>query len=152
MSKKAKTKLSKNVMIASCVIAVVAAAAIIGVILLDSPAQERLRRLDERRVDELHQLAYGVDIYWTREGHLPASLAELSEEERIVRDLADPATGQPYEYRVLGDKTFELCAVFTRDSGTDGRNFPDRSFWLHGPGRQCFQLKAQDVGRVIEDR
>ena len=149
---KTKKKPIKNILVAAGLIVVVVAAVVIGVILLDSPAQERLRRLDERRVDDLHQLAFGVDIYWTREGHLPASLAELSEEERIVRDLADPATGQPYEYRVLGDKTFELCAVFTRDSGTNERDFLDRSFWLHGPGRQCFQLKAQDVSRVPEMR
>ncbi len=143
---------SKNILIASGAIVVVLAAVIVGIILLDSPAQERLRRLDERRIDDLHQLAYGVDIYWTREGHLPASLAELSEEGRIVRDLADPETGDPYEYRVLDDKTFELCAVFTRDSGTGGRDIPDRSFWLHGPGRQCFKLEAQDIGRVPEIR
>ncbi|MFC2099545.1 hypothetical protein ACFLSF_01780 [Candidatus Bipolaricaulota bacterium] len=131
-------------------VVVIVAAVIGGIALLDSPAQERLRRLDERRVDDLHQLAYGVDIYWTREGSLPASLADLSEEERIARDLADPATGQAYEYRVLGDKTFELCAVFARDTGTDGRDTPLRSFWLHGPGRQCFQLEAQDIGRVVD--
>ena len=148
MSKSCKNIINRTAIVGVTV--VVLAAVIGGIILLDSPAQERLRRLDERRVDDLHQLAYGVDIYWTREGHLPASLAELSEEERIVRDLADPATGQPYEFRVLGDKTFELCAVFARDSGTDGRDFPGRSFWLHGPGRQCFQLEVQDVGRVME--
>ena len=136
--------------VVAIVFAVVIVAAVIGgIALLDSPAQERLRRLDERRVEDLHQLAYGVDIYWTREGHLPASLAELSEEERIARDLADPATGQAYEYRVLGDKTFELCAVFANDSGTDGRDIPLRSFWLHGPGRQCFQLEAQDLERPL---
>ena len=141
-----------NVTVIAVVAVVVVAAVIGGIILLDSPAQERLRRLDERRVDDLHQLAYGVDIYWTREGSLPASLAELSEQERIARDLADPATGQPYEYRVLGDRTFELCAVFARDTGTDGRDIPDRSFWLHGPGRQCFEVEAQDIGRVVEGR
>ena len=141
-----------NVTVIAVVAVVVVAAVIGGIILLDSPAQERLRRLDERRVDDLRELAYAVDIYWTREGSLPASLAELSEQERIARDLADPATGQPYEYRVLGDRTFELCAVFARDTGTDGRDIPDRSFWLHGPGRQCFEVEAQDIGRVVEGR
>jgi len=150
VKKQVEPRLRKNVLIVIIVSAIVLAAVVVGVVLLDSPAQERLRRLDERRVDDLHRLAYGVDIYWTREGHLPASLAELSEAERIVRDLADPATGQPYGYRMLGEVTFELCAVFARDSGTDGRDIdiPDRSFWLHGPGRQCFEIEAQDVGRV----
>ncbi|MEE8592636.1 MAG: hypothetical protein V3T03_00785 [Candidatus Bipolaricaulota bacterium] len=145
MSKSGKNIISRTAIVGVAV--VVLAAVIGGIILLDSPVQERLRRLDERRVSDLRELSYVVDVYWTREGHLPASLAELSEEERIVRDLADPATGQPYEYRVLGDKTFELCAIFAHDTDTDERDSLYMSFWFHGTGRQCFQLKAQDVNR-----
>jgi len=142
----------KIIIVGSVVTVVVVAAVIVGIILLDSPAQERLRRLDERRVSDLRELSYAVDVYWTREGHLPASLAELSEEERIVRDLADPATGQPYEYRVLDDKVYELCAVFARNTASDERDIPYRIFWFHGTGRQCFQLEAHDVNRELERR
>lgn len=143
-------KPSKNIIVASVVVALVVAAVIVGVILLDSPAQERLRRLDERRVSDLRELSYAVDVYWTREGSLPSSLEDLSNEERVVRELADPETGNPYEYRVLGDKAYELCAVFARDTATDEREAPFRSLWSHGPGRQCFQLEAKDVNRVID--
>ncbi|MFC2078837.1 hypothetical protein ACFLSZ_02545 [Candidatus Bipolaricaulota bacterium] len=143
---------SKNILIAAGAIVVVLAAVIVGVILLDSPAQERVRRLDERRVDDLQDLSYAVDIYWTREGTLPVSLADLSNEERIVRDLRDPETGQPYEYRIVGDNTYELCAEFARDTASDERDTPYRIFWFHGSGRQCFQLEAQDVTRVPEYR
>jgi hypothetical protein len=62
---------------------VVLAVIIVGVTLLDSPAQERLRRLDERRVDDLRDLSYELDFYWTREGTLPPSLEELSSEPGV---------------------------------------------------------------------
>ncbi|MCK5245715.1 hypothetical protein KAJ02_09325 [Candidatus Bipolaricaulota bacterium] len=150
MSKKTKTKLSKNVIVASVVVVLVVAAVIVGGILLDSPAQERLRRLDERRVSDLRELSYAVDVYWTREGNLPSSLEELANEERIVRELHDPETGDPYEYRVVGYYSYELCAVFALDMAIDDRDYLYRSLWLHGSGRECFQLEAQDVNRVID--
>jgi len=143
-------KSGKKIIVASVVIVVVVAAVIAGVILLDSPAQERLRRLDERRVSDLRELSYAVDVYWTRKGNLPSSLADLSSEERVVRELADPETGDPYEYRVLNDKAYELCAVFARDTDTDERDSPYMNFWFHGTGRQCFKLEAQDINRVLD--
>jgi len=123
---------------------------IVAITLLDSPAEERLHRLDERRVSDLRELAYAVDAYWTREGALPASLEELSNEERIVRELADPETGDAYEYRVLGDNSYELCAVFVSEMDAKGRDVPYEYFWFHGIGRQCFSLTPQDINRVIE--
>lgn len=130
--------------------AVVLAGIIVGIILLDSPAQERLRRLDERRVSDLREIAYAVDVYWMREDRLPSSLEELSSEERIVRELADPETGDAYEYRVVGDSSYELCAVFSRDTTTDERDSRYMNFWIHDSGRQCFQLEARDTGRIID--
>lgn len=144
--------LSVRSILAICFAVVVVATVITGILLLDSPAQERLRRLDERRVSDLREISYAVDVYWTREGSLPSSLKDLSDEERVVRELADPETGDPYEYRVLGEKAYALCAVFALDTGTDERDAPYLDFWSHGPGRQCFQLEAQDVSRVPEMR
>ena len=143
-------KSGKNIIVASVVTAIVMAAVIGGIILLDSPAQERLRRLDERRVTDLRELSYAVDLYWTREGSLPPTLEELSSAPGVFVELFDPETRQPYEYRVLGETTYELCAVFARDTATDEREAPFRSLWSHGPSRQCFQLEAQDVNRVID--
>jgi len=139
-----------RLIVAISLVVAVAAVVIVGVTLLDSPAQERSRRLDERRVSDLREIAYEVDTFWTREGMLPPSLEELSNEERIVRELADPETGAPYEYRVLGDNSYELCAVFATEMDVRGRDVPYEYVWFHGAGRQCFQLTAQDVERVID--
>jgi len=129
---------------------VVLAVIVIAIVLLDSPAQERLGRLDDRRVSDLREIAYAVDAYWTREGTLPSSLEELGNEERIVHELADPETGDPYEYRIIGDNVYELCAVFASEMDAGERDVPFGYVWFHGPGRQCFQLAAQDTNRVID--
>jgi len=106
---------------------VVLAAVIAGILLIGSPAQERLRRLDERRISDLREISFAVDAYWTREDVLPASLEELGNDERIVRELADPVTGAPYEYHagtgsatsyVLSSNTIQtpmggMCAMTT---------------------------------------
>ena len=124
---------------------VVVAIVVIGIFLLDSPAQERLRRLDERRISDLREISFAVDAYWTREGVLPSSLEELCNEERIVRELADPVTGEPYEYHAGTGSSYELCAVFERDIDANGRDVRYDYLWSHGPGKQCFQLTAQDI-------
>lgn len=137
--------------IAICLAVVVIAMVIVGVSLLDSPAQERLRRLDERRVDDLRELSNELDFYWTREGTLPGSLEELANEPGVFVELFDPETGQPYEYRIVGYNTYELCAVFALDTAEEQDRFY-KDVWSHGPGRQCFQLEAQDVHRGPEMR
>lgn len=127
---------------------VIVAAIIGGIALLDSPAEERLHRLDERRVADLRELAYALDSYWTREGALPSSLDELPDEHDYLGELVDPESGEPYEYRVLGEDTYELCAVFATET-TEQFETPFQDSWFHGAGRQCFELKAQDPERPL---
>ena len=143
------SKPSKSIVVVSVVTVIVMAAVIGGIIFLDSPAQERLRRLDERRVDDLRELAYAVDVYWTREGTLPSTLEELSNEPGVFVELFDPETGQPYEYRVLSSNTYELCAQFARDTVEEQDRFY-KDYWSHGSGRQCFKLEARDVNQVMD--
>ena len=148
MSAQTKQRRSKKILIAWLLATVVVTAIVIGVLLLDSPAQERLNRLDDRRVSDLRELSFAVDVYWTRKGRLPSSLEELSIEERIVRELADPTTGDAYEYRAVDEDTYELCAVFEGDTAMDDRDYLYESLWFHGPGRQCFELNAQHIDRT----
>ena len=136
--------------IAMIVSVIVLAVVIVGVVLLDSPAQERLRRLDERRVDDLRELFNELNFYWARETTLPPSLEELSNEAGVFVELFDPETGEPYEYQVLSSNTYELCAQFALDTAAEQDRFY-KDVWSHGPGRQCFKLEARDVNRVPED-
>jgi hypothetical protein len=117
-----------------------------GLILIGSPSQERIRRIDAQRVADLSAIASNVDLYWTRHKSLPASLTYLSKEQGGSVQLLDRDTKQPYEYRMLSDSNYELCAHFAQ-TPTDQSDTLHKNFWAHGQGRQCFNLKVQEVKR-----
>jgi hypothetical protein len=123
---------------------VVAAAVIAGLILLGAPAEERARRLDERRVQDLSGIARATDVYWTRTSRLPASLDELRRETGAEVLSTDPASGAPYQFRALDGAQYELCATFDGESRESDRG-GEAGFWSHRAGRQCFQREAMPV-------
>ncbi len=119
---------------------IVAAIAVIG-----SPSQQRLLRLDERRVADLQAIANQVEAYRNEHGRVPASLAVLAAAPG-VRVPQDPASRQAYGYEVLGAAEFRLCARFDTDSSDAGEPQPwGRAAWAHGTGRQCFKRRADDI-------
>ncbi|MGH9161703.1 MAG: hypothetical protein ACRD2X_17190 [Vicinamibacteraceae bacterium] len=119
---------------------------VIGLIVLDSPTAERQQRLDRKRVEDLRRIAAAADLYWTRRGRVPASLAALAREPGPSLALTDPDTARPYRYSVRGRSTYELCAHFEASSGDEvlGEN---GAFWAHGAETKCFRLDARTVTR-----
>lgn len=119
--------------------------AVIGtaLVLMGSPNAERVRRLDERRVQELQSLAAAVDVFWTRNDSLPESIDRLKQVQGGGFATHDPVTNVAYEYRVLGGARFELCATF--DSGTTADSGRAPGFWSHQAGRQCFSREARRI-------
>ena len=124
-------------------VAVVAAAVAYGLLEVGPPSDERERRLDERRIEDLRRMARAIDLHWTRTGDLPATLDLLA--DALPRDVTfnDPESGEPYQYRVLTDSRFELCGIF----GTDWARPSEDEFWSHPVGRHCFDLEAHEVQR-----
>lgn len=132
------------------VAAVVALAVGAAVLVLDSPAEERRRRLDERRVQDLQEVAAAIDVYWTREGILPPDLDVLAGWQGLAVPRTDPATEEPYGYRVTGEATYELCAAFALETSDweAGRPWrPHAPYWHHPAGEHCFSLEAEEVER-----
>ena len=129
-------------------IAVVAAGVVYGLMRVGPPSIERERRLDERRVDDLRQIADAIDLHWTRRGSLPAALDALPDPVASDASFSDPATRQSYEYRILTESTFELCASF----GTDRLRPSTDVFWSHPTGRYCFDLEVREVQREEDDQ
>ena len=138
-------KRTSRAQVTGTIVAVVVTAAIgVGIYLLGSPAEERERRLDERRVEDLSGIASAVDLYWTRETRFPSSLEALRTETGTGVAIVDPATGAAYEFRPLDGAQYELCAVFEGES-RDSDRFIDAGFWSHRAGRQCFQRSARAI-------
>lgn len=118
------------------------AVVVLGLWLIGSPSAERARRLDARRTQDLERISQSVNVYFQRQHRLPASLAELSREGGLGIPFVDGA-GHPYEYRAMGDRVYELCASFDRDSADEGRG-SSVDVWAHAQGRQCFPRQIKD--------
>ncbi len=123
---------------------VVLAAVATGIFLIGSPAQERARRTDQRRVADLTGVAVAVDLYWSRKASLPQSLQDLAKEPGATVRINDPSTGESYEYRSLDGAGYEVCARFENDSGETAGPMGANS-WSHGSGRHCFRREAQKI-------
>lgn len=122
-------------------VAVVAAAVIAGMYVIGSPAEQRLRRLDEAQTQDLISTSYALDAYWRRNQQLPGSLDELLRDRDASAILAGIDVQSTQEYMPRGPATYQLCAAFNRPS-SEPRAVPGGVFWTHGEGRQCFQLEV----------
>lgn len=126
------------------VISVVAISVLASFFVVGSPTEQRARRLDERRVNDLQLIQSETIIFWQNKDRLPEKLSELTSDIRGIRVPVDPETGEEYVYNVLGDNVFELCGTFTSDS--EGGTVQIRSKfpgvgvgWEHGVGEVCFE-------------
>ena len=90
----------------------------------------------------LERIAMAIDIRTDAGKPLPSDLASLAREPGRRLSIADPATNMPYVYQTTGDHSYRLCAVFTTDTAQESRKAWIDQDWLHGPGRHCFDRKA----------
>lgn len=129
--------------------AVVATAAVVtgivaGFWVLGTPGRQRSIAADRQRLQDLNDIAQALHNDFQAEEdtfQLPESL----DDNQIRRD---PLTDQPYEFRRLSAKTFELCANFATDSSTyplgNPRPTEEANQWQHPEGRHCFELDVSE--------
>jgi len=128
-------------MIIVAVIAVVSA----GFVVIGSPLAQREKRFDEKRVQDLSVIQNYITNYWQNKKTLPAKLSDLADPLLGTFVPVDPETGEPYEYKILGNLKFELCATFKTESGDVRRSVPKvypsrgQDNWQHGAGHVCFE-------------
>ncbi len=97
-------------------VATVIVAVVAGLFILGSPMDERARRVDDRRVADLHGIVAATDLYWTRHSRLPASLDDLTAEPGVSISTGDPVSSEIYGYQPLDSAHYEVCASFERES------------------------------------
>ena len=132
--------MAPRTVVAGIGVAVVLLAIVIGLAVIGSPADERARRLDERRVRALQGLAGAVDEYWRVRGSRPA--VDCGTDARSPSHRRHERSGQRTEcvYRTVTDRTYQLCADFERQSA----GVSDARLWAHPSGRHCFDLRARE--------
>ena len=141
------------------IVSVVVLAVAWGFAVIGSPFEQRDKRFDERRVQDLQTIQNQIVYYWQRKESLPLILADLEDPISGFTVPADPQTGEGYEYVIVKgtvgsisspqDIKFQLCAFF---SGSDLGEAVERAakpvaprggyylneVWQHDTGRYCF--------------
>jgi hypothetical protein len=120
------------------------AAVLTGLIVIGSPSESRMRRLDQRRADNLESISRAIARYRDEHESLPQKLEALGQSQpyTINYSLKDPM-GLPYEYMVKDPFTYELCAVFDLAADMSQTDRYYSVFEKHGAGRQCFSQEAR---------
>ncbi|MCR4278460.1 MAG: hypothetical protein NUV81_00970 [bacterium] len=143
--------MTKKLLIALLIV-IVSASVVTSFIVLGSPAEERVRRMDDQRVQELDMISSAIDGYWSDAHQLPDSLEIISTSRLFsVQSIQDPQTGEKYVYEPAEDGHYTLCATFEAVSDTRIPIAPpkismrdNRNFWNHPDGYTCFEITAQD--------
>ena len=136
--------------ILAIVVSVVVLASIIaGFFIVGTPSDQRKRRFDEQRIQELQMIQEQVINYWTMKNKLPENLDNLKDDISGYAVPNDPETKMPYEYKIVEPLKFELCANFALSSKenkflNEGPKYysPYSSFqqnWDHEASRVCFE-------------
>ena len=90
----------------------VIAAVVAGVLAAGSPQRARLLNFDARRISDLQMIQGQIINHWQQKGALPKNLSELTDTISGFTAPKDPQTGADYDYRIVSDLSFQLCANF----------------------------------------
>ena len=74
-----------------------------GFFIIGSPFTLRMKRFDERRVNDLQNIQYQIVNFYQRKGVLPNSLDELKDPLSGFNIPLDPDTNASYEYEKVTD-------------------------------------------------
>jgi len=142
------------------VIAVVGLGVVTGFFVAGSPQVERLRKLDQRRVEDLQNIQSQIIFFWQQKNVLPNSLDDLRDSISGYIPPQDPETKAVYEYSKLGDLKFKLCADFKTEAGPNSATTPvlvgpmgeqigkasmGNESWQHTKGLVCFDRTIDPV-------
>jgi Domain of unknown function (DUF5671) len=138
-------------------IVLVAVPIILGFMVIGSPRTQRLARVDEQKVRDLQSIQAEVISYFQSKGAVPSSLADLQKSSLYFVPPTDIDAGVPYEYKMLQNNSFELCAGFNVESkNKNNTSYPSMygavdENWTHGSGRVCFTrtIDPQRYPRVM---
>src|SRR6185437_8532699 len=149
-------KLNKKDIIALSYITILSLIAVVyGFSIIPSPAKEQVIATDAKRVSDLSNIQTTVDNYYQTHNVLPTTLDQLKSQAyspSTPLDKTDPQTNKPYEYTVMSQYNYQLCATFATDSTKDQTDPNDTTSvsypvyngdFTHPAGHFCFTEKEQ---------
>ncbi len=137
----------------SLVVLFVFATIVIGFVLIGSPVQQRLKRLDDQRSNALNAIDSELITYWNQQQDLPDSLAEIEERIYDKNLVKDPETKEYYTYTKISKDAFKLCANFALENTNERPylntkyEYINRSgtYYEHAAGTDCYDITLDIV-------
>jgi len=139
------TEQSKARMVNWGVGALVIVAILAGFLIVGTPQQARLYRVDQQKVYDLQNIQSQIVTYWQQKQTLPSQLSEVNDPLYGMTVPVDPETGAQYTYTRTSNSSFKLCADFNMSSrgGEQSYTMPYYGYdsqqnWVHEAGEHCF--------------
>ena len=109
----------------------------------ESPMEARNKKIDNAILNDFSSIKNAIDQYYITNENLPKNLSVLGEEIRFITQdiLTDPEKSLDYQYNILSEKKYELCADF-KTSNLEDNNAENefyREIWPHKEGKQCIE-------------
>jgi hypothetical protein len=122
---------------------------VLGFMFGESPAEVRKIKEDNNTINDLNSIRYRTEEYVSNYGSLPENLENLNKVNNLYlkeeRDISE------YEYKILNDTEYEICADFKTDN-TDNNDLYYQREWLHKIGRECFKIKVNSSqGKLVPE-
>ena len=143
-----------------------------GFFIMGSPFTLRMKRFDERRVNDLQNIQYQIVNFYQRKGNLPNSLDELKDPIAGFNIPLDPDSAVSYGYEKVSDLptgqaslSFKICADFSLSSDAQidskgvtrsvpiflGDDYLNEN-WQHEKGLVCFDRKIdKDLYPILKN-
>lgn len=138
-------------------LAIVLVAFVISLLVVESPAETRQRKLDNIVIGHFNQIDVSISNYYNKYNKMPDNMDEIREESNYLteKEFTNPVTNQMYEYRVVSEDEYELCTTFQYSSKDEANQdydpYVDKT-WLHEAGYQCLTHKINYIDNIKEPR
>ncbi|MFH1427325.1 MAG: DUF5671 domain-containing protein [Patescibacteria group bacterium] len=119
---------------------------------VESPTETRNRKLDNNILDSFSSIDSAINTYFDENNKLPDNLEIIKNEFPYItdEDLMDPITKKAYEYKVISERNYELCADFRSSNMAENMENYYKDMWPHEAGYQCLSQKARDLNGIKE--
>jgi hypothetical protein len=119
---------------------------------VESPNQARARRHDLEVLNNFTQIDSTITNYYSENAKLPETLDALKNQVPYINAAAlkDPETGAHYEYKIIKDNEYQLCATFETDNTVAGdtQDYAYTDRWPHASGYQCLHQKVLNLNET----
>lgn len=127
---------------------------ITGFFFIGSPSEQRLRKLDNQKIQSIENIRAVLDQYYLTNKKLPQDLTELNSLKYNGANFVDQQTQKNFGYKAIDDTNYQLCATFNLSNYSwDYRKKYNRtvqsSDYSHPSGDYCYDLTASSYNEKM---